>query len=90
MKTITAKELRTNLDGVIEEVLHGKSIVVKHRFKDPIQLTAYRPTPRKPNNSTTTPGLAAFDNAVKKPHTFDSNKSIKQLYHESLNKKYEK
>lgn len=88
MKTISAKDLRTNLDGVIEEVLQGKSIVVKHRFKDPIELRAYRPIKKRSPVDSTTPGLTAFDNAIKKPHKFDSNKSIKQIIHEELDKQY--
>jgi hypothetical protein len=34
-------------------------------------------------------GLAAFDRASKHPSRLDPNKPIKQLYHESLTKKYE-
>lgn len=40
MSTITAKELRNNLDNVLDRVLDGEQITIKHRFKDPVVLSA--------------------------------------------------
>jgi|GEM_PF-3429808 plasmid stability protein len=42
------------------------------------------------DETTRLPGLAAFDNVEKKPSPFDSRKSIKELYRESIAKKYDR
>jgi len=85
MKTISAKELRNNLDSILERVNAGEEIIVKHRFKEPVLLRAY--TPKKPTKEIL-PGLAAFDRAPRKKVTIDPSKSYKQIYREHLDKKY--
>ncbi|MEI6481565.1 MAG: type II toxin-antitoxin system Phd/YefM family antitoxin [Candidatus Saccharibacteria bacterium] len=85
MKTITAKELRNNLDSILERVNAGEEIIVKHRFRDPVRLV--------PNNAIKDTGkkmigLAALDNAPRKEYFLDPNKSYKELYHDALDKKY--
>lgn len=85
MKTIGAKELRLHLDQIIDRVLRGEDVVVQHRFKEPIRLSALRPP--KPS-SHKLPGLHAFDAAPKRPSPFDPHTPIKDLYHESISSKY--
>lgn len=86
MKTISAKELRTNLDSILERVNAGEEIIVKHRFREPVVLRSYskKVTPK----AGTLPGLAIFDRAPKKKLNLDPNKSLKQLYHEHLDEKH--
>ena len=88
MKTITAKELRTNLDSIIERVNAGEEIIVKHRFRKPIHLVSENQRNSKPQEKNELIGLAALDNAPRKEHSLDPNKSYKELYHERLDKKY--
>lgn len=42
------------------------------------------------DETTRLPGLAAFDDVEKKPSPFDPRKSIKELYRESIAKKYDR
>jgi antitoxin (DNA-binding transcriptional repressor) of toxin-antitoxin stability system len=86
MKTIGAKELRLHLDQVLDRVLSGEEIIVNHRFKGPIKLSALHSTPAVKHGKLT--GMQVFDNAPKNPSTFDVSKSIKELYQESISKKY--
>jgi antitoxin (DNA-binding transcriptional repressor) of toxin-antitoxin stability system len=86
MKTIGAKELRQNLDQVLDRVLGGEDIIVDHRFKAPVRLSAF-------HTSSTTKhqrldGLKAFYAAPRSEVKFDKNKSIKELYDESITRKY--
>ncbi len=70
MKTIGAKELRTHLKEVFDRVLNGEGIIVSHRFKEPIRLSAVHPDRSK---STGKPaGLRAFDSAPKRTSPFDN------------------
>jgi antitoxin (DNA-binding transcriptional repressor) of toxin-antitoxin stability system len=85
MKTIGAKELRNNLDDILDRVVAGEDIIVKHRFKAPIRLSA-EITTMKSNNKLA--GLQAFDAARKKPSPYDPNKSIKELYRQTMAEKY--
>lgn len=87
MTTIGAKEFRLNMDDVLDRVLAGEDIVLKHRFKEPVRLLATNPANNKQSRARLD-GLRAFDAAPKKPSPFDPNKSIKELYHESMAKKY--
>jgi antitoxin (DNA-binding transcriptional repressor) of toxin-antitoxin stability system len=88
MKTIGAKELRTNLDQILDQVANGEEILVSHRLKKhPIRLSAVY------THSSTTPsdkraGLHAFDAAPKKPNPFDPKSSLKDLYNQSISDKY--
>jgi len=87
MKTIGAKELRLHLDKVFDRVLDGEDIIVNHRFKGPVKISAVHP-PTK--NTDKLAGLRAFDAAPKSPSPFDKTKSLKELYRESIAKKYTK
>jgi antitoxin (DNA-binding transcriptional repressor) of toxin-antitoxin stability system len=87
MKTISAKELRNNLDAILERVNAGEDIVIKHRFKEPVKLSALHP-PKNKADKQHLPGLAAFEAAPKKPVSFDPKKSVKEIYHELLDKEY--
>jgi len=85
MKTIGAKELRLHLNEVFDRVLSGEDIVVQHRFKLPVRVSPlHGPKP----NSRQLAGLQAFDAATKRPSPFDPHKSIKELYDESIFRKY--
>ncbi len=44
MKTIGAKELRLHLNEILDRVLEGEEILVKHRFKEPVRLVATQAT----------------------------------------------
>lgn len=85
MKTIGAKELRLHLEQVIDRVLQGEDIIISHRFKGPVRLTAFH-KPAAPLERLS--GLRVFDEASKHPSPFDSKKTIKELYDESVAKKY--
>ncbi len=86
MKTIGAKELRLHLDQVLDRVLSGEDIVIRHRFKDPVRLSAFRSPDASGSHKLA--GLRAFDAAPKRRSPFDPNKSVKQLYNESIFRKH--
>ncbi len=86
MKTIGAKELRQQLDSVLDRVLGGEDIIVSHRFKDPVRMSALHTPPSGKHEKLA--GLHAFDTAPKAVVPFDKNKSVKELYNESIAKKY--
>ena len=88
MNTITAKELRDNLDQIVKRVRRGESIKVTYRSKP-----AFTLQPEKPSSSLL-PGSAQamkkFSEETrklrnsKKQSVFDPNKSTKELYNELL------
>ena len=86
MKTIGAKELRLHLDKILDQVLGGEDIIVSHRFKAPVRLSALASVPK--NNPERLAGLRAFDAAPKRNVPYDKNKPIKELYNESVAQKY--
>ncbi|QQS19761.1 hypothetical protein IPL85_05860 [Candidatus Saccharibacteria bacterium] len=88
MKTIGAKELRINLDKILDQVANGEEILVSHRLKKhPIRLSAvYSRSPSTSNERHA--GLNAFDAASKKSNPFDRKSSLKDLYTKSISKKY--
>ena len=86
MKTIGAKDLRQNMDEVLDRVISGEDIIVQHRFKKPVRLSALNTSGNK--NHQKLDGLKAFEEAPKRPSPFSSNMSLKELYHESLSDKY--
>lgn len=87
MKTITAKEFRLNLDKILDQVLAGEEVLLKHRFKQAVRLTTAA-THKTLQAKGAFAGLQAFDAAAKKPSPFSPNKSIKQLYKQTISKKY--
>ena len=88
MKTIGAKDLRLHMDEILDRVLNGEDIIVQHRFKNPVRLSAvYAPAA---TDTKRLAGLRAFEAAPKLPLSLDPNKSIKELYHESLDARYAK
>jgi antitoxin (DNA-binding transcriptional repressor) of toxin-antitoxin stability system len=89
MKTIGAKELRVHLDQVLDRVLKGEDIIVSHRFKAPVRLSAVE-TSSDIQKRQALAGLRAFEAAPKKSLSFDSKKSVKELYHESITRKHVK
>lgn len=86
MKTIGAKDLRQNMDEVLDRVINGEDVIVKHRFKQPVRLSALNNIANQ--NHQKLAGLKAFENAPKQPSPFSSKMTIKQLYHESISDKY--
>ena len=88
MKTIGAKELRTHLDQILDDVANGEEILVSHRLKKhPIRLSAvYTASPNA--SSDRHAGLHAFDAASKKPSPFDPKVSLKDLYGQSISNQY--
>lgn len=88
MNTITAKDLRDNLDQIVQRVRNGESIKVTYRSKPAFTLQPDNPV------SSPAPGSAkAMKKFVtetrklrdtKKQSVFDSNKSVKELYRELL------
>lgn len=89
MKTIAAKELRTNLDEIVRRVRGGETMRVTYRSQP-----AFILQPEKPKKAGPTPGspaamklfLASAETMRKsaKKTVLDPNKSIKELYHEML------
>jgi len=87
MKTIGAKEFRLHLNQIFDRVIKGEEIIVNHRFKGPIRLSAVQDGSLR-SGANTLEGLKAFDVAKKRKSPYDPNKSVKELYHESISKKY--
>lgn len=88
MKTIGAKELRVNLDQILDRVANGEEILVSHRLKKhPIRLSAVY-TKNSSTSRDRHAGLRALDAAAKKNNPFDPNSSIKDLYNQSVSSKY--
>lgn len=85
MNTITAKELRDNLGDIVKRVSRGEQLQVTYRNKLSIKL---EPVAEKKPARDPLAGLNAFLAAKKKPSPYDSNKSVKQIYHEILDEKY--
>jgi prevent-host-death family protein len=88
MNTITAKELRDNLDQIVKRVRRGEPIRVTYRSK-----AAFTLQPEKPSGSLLPGSAEAMKKFLeearklrysKKHSVFDSNKSAKELYHELL------
>ena len=86
MKTIGAKELRLHLDTIFDRVLGGEDIIVQHRFKQPVRLSALQTASSKKQAKLA--GLRAFEVAPKRPSPFSPTKPVKQLYHESITAKH--
>jgi antitoxin (DNA-binding transcriptional repressor) of toxin-antitoxin stability system len=86
MKTIGAKDLRQNMDEILDRVINGEDIIIQHRFKKPVRLSAMNASANKHNQKLA--GLQAFEAAPKKASPFNPNKSVKELYHESITDKY--
>lgn len=84
-RTIGAKQFRENLEDIFDRVNSGQSIIVSHRFKKPIKL---EPLERAFNDQKQLLGLKAFDASSKKSHKFDKKTPLKQLYNDSISKKY--
>lgn len=94
MQTITAKELRDNLDGIVRRVRAGERIHVTYRSKPAFTLEPQQAPKTKPVAKKPEPGSPeAMQDFIKRvgarrKHTgkpvFDPNKSIKELYHEML------
>lgn len=89
MQTITAKELRDNLGQYVQRARRGESIKVTYRSKPAFTLQA--DTPKSSNPEPGSPAamrefirLVHEMNKVPRVSTLDPTKSIKQLYHESL------
>lgn len=87
MRTISAKELRTDLANILARVNAGEEIVVTHRFHKPVIIKNVEPL-RANNNKVKLPGVMAYMKATKKPPNLDPSKSTKDLYHEILDKEY--
>ena len=87
MKSIGAKELRLHLDQILDEVLSGEDIILNHRFKGPVKLTAVQSSSTSSHFGKLA-GLAAFDAAPKRKSPFNSSAPVKELYRGSIAKKY--
>jgi hypothetical protein len=84
MKTIGAKELRNNLDQILDQVANGEEILVSHRLKKhPIRLRAVY-TNSSNTSSDKHAGLRFFDASSKKHSPFDPKTSLKDLYNQSI------
>lgn len=86
MRTITAKELRDNLEEIVMRVQNGEQLQLTYRSKPVLTIAPIQPEQQKSRKKLA--GLDAFDKAPKKPSPFDPNKSFKELYHEHLEEKY--
>ncbi len=74
------------MDAVLDRVISGEDIIVQHRFKKPVRLSALNDLSNKSRQKLA--GLRAFESAPKQPSSFNPNKSVKELYHESISNKY--
>ncbi|MEI7690090.1 MAG: type II toxin-antitoxin system prevent-host-death family antitoxin [bacterium] len=91
MKTITAKNLRDNLDEIVKRVSHGESIRVTYRSK-----AAFLIQPDSTEDISTRPGsqvaMQNFINQVReinklpRSSVLNVNKPVKELYHELLDR----
>jgi prevent-host-death family protein len=89
MTTISAKELRDNLENIVERLRAGERIRVTYRSKP-----AFTLEPEFSDSDRPAPGSSeAIDNFVSRVDDrrtkiteshFDPSKSIKELYHDSL------
>lgn len=89
MKTITAKNLRDNLDEIVKRANRGESIRVTYRSKP-----AFMIQPDNTENAAVLPGSQAAMrcfvqqvreiNKVPCRSELDASKPIKELYHEML------
>jgi prevent-host-death family protein len=95
MQTITAKELRDNMDSVVRRVRAGERIRVTYRSKPAFTLEPQRadaktksalkkPEPGSPEAMQQFLQSVASHRRHIKKSVFDPNKSIKELYHEML------
>ena len=84
MKTITAVEFRKNMGDVLSRVGAGEEFLITYRNSDPVMLV---PQKHRHEKRAVT-GLDALNSAPRKNFKYDAKKSIKQLYGESLNEKY--
>lgn len=89
MKTITAKELRDNLDNIVRRARAGETIRVTYRSKP-----AFSIVPEASQQNAPKPGSPEAINIFlqrvneRRRNTgspvFDPNRSIKELYHDML------
>ncbi len=81
MKTITAKELRDNLEEIGKKVSQGQTMNVTYRHR--LIFTLVPPVNNiKPHSQNA--GLKALLSSPRIDSGLDPNKSIKELYHEML------
>ncbi len=85
MTTITAVELRNNLESIIKRVMAGEDVRVTYRNRPAVKISS---DIKKANTQAS--GLDAFLAAPHKPSTLAQDNSYKQLYHEHLGEKYGK
>ena len=85
MTTITAVELRNNLESIIKRAMAGENFRVTYRRGAAVKISADTPTGRQQY----TDGLDAFLASPRKKSTLDPNKSFKKMYHEHLERKYD-
>jgi prevent-host-death family protein len=94
MQTITAKELRDNMNNVVRRVRAGERIHVTYRSQPAFTLKSDQQRVKKEEPAKPKPGspeaIQRFIKRVeqRRKHTgkpvFDPGKSIKELYHEML------
>jgi antitoxin (DNA-binding transcriptional repressor) of toxin-antitoxin stability system len=90
MNTITATELRTNLDDVMRRVGQGQELLLTHRFYGSIKLS--------PSTKVSTRGRLHGLSVLRASQSKQGNHpaqdlktaDLKQLYHEHLEAKYNK
>ena len=85
MTTITAVELRRNLESILKRVMAGEDIRVTYRHQPAVKLTSDLD---KKSRIQRMHGLDVLDAAKRKGYKFDETKSYKELYHEHLERKY--
>lgn len=81
MKTITAKELRDNLEEIGRKVSQGQTMNVTYRHRLLFTLVPPLPTIKAHSKNA---GLKALLKSPRLDSGLDANKSIKELYHEML------
>ncbi len=88
MTTITATELRKNLDDVLARVERGQEIVVKHRFYKPVRLVREESTLARSRHAGLE-RIMQLHKTGKVKFGYDVEKPLKELYADSIAKKYD-
>jgi len=90
MKTVTisTKEIRNDLKGFLKRLKHGETIQVMYRSKPIVTIAAQRDIDAFLKEDAGTPVAAKrsirfIQNLPIRPITFDSKKSLKELYSET-------
>ncbi len=84
MTTITAVELRKNMGAIFKRVQNGEKIAVTYRGSRPVVLAQEL----QKKDTAAQSGLDLLLSLPRPKNKLDPSKSVKELYHEILEQKY--